>query len=71
MRILKLIVIGIIENRADNEISRVRISIGERLGNRLDENDISGAGVEYSVLKLRESEIKNWKNKWVDRIERL
>lgn len=71
MRILKLIAIGIIEKKAENELSRLSVSLANRLNNGLDKNDFDEASAVYGVLKLREGEIKEWKDRWVGRIEKL
>lgn len=71
MRILKLIAIGIIENRAGVELSSVRVSLGEKLTKRLNQGDLVGADIIVEILREKENEIKGWKNEWVSRIEKL
>lgn len=71
VRILKLIAIGIVEKKADKELSSIRVSLGEKLGIYLARDDFDRASIIFEVLKKNENEINDWKNKWVSRIEKL
>lgn len=68
MKIIKLIAISIVEREAEKRLTETRMSLAEKFGKCMLKEDWAGADIIEEAIKIRVQRIRDWENKWKERI---
>lgn len=63
-----MIAISIVEREAEKRLIETRLSLAEKFGKSILKEDWAGADIINDAIKIREREIRDWENKWKERI---